>query len=300
MNHSTGRRNPASASTGPAARSARLSARRMAIVLGVTSAKMSRKTESTSDTSRSPQNPNAGGMKRTDSRVAANEARISASVLTTSTVDRNRFGSCCRRCRTTAAGLPSSARWRTRSRPTDVSAVSVAEASAATATQITRSAISPYAWLSNSGRSAEQLAHAAVLVHAHDGLGEQRGDAEHGERAVALLGRYRDRVGDHELVDGRQAQALEGALRQDGVGAGDDDVAGAVRLQRPRDLDHRAAGRDDVLDHDAVAAVHVAGHVQDLDGVVPVFLRPALVHEHDGGVEQLGHVLGPLGAAGVG
>src|SRR5215831_19127780 len=222
MNHSTGRRNLASASTGPAAWSARLSARRMAIVLGVTSAKMSRKTESTSDTSRSPQNPNAGGMKRTDSRVAANEARISASVLTTSTVERNRFGSCCRRCRTTAAGLPSSARWRTRSRPTDVSAVSVAEASAATATQITRRVSSPYAWLSISGRSAEELAHAAVLVHAHDGLGQQRSDAEHGEGPGPLLVGDRDRVGDHELVHGRPAQALQRAFGQDGMGAGHD------------------------------------------------------------------------------
>ena len=62
MNHSTGRRTRARASTGPAARSARLSARRIAMVFGVTSAKMSRNTDSPSDTSRSPRKPKLGGM----------------------------------------------------------------------------------------------------------------------------------------------------------------------------------------------------------------------------------------------
>src|SRR5215831_6449577 len=120
-------------------------------------------------------------------------------VFTTSTVDRNRLGSCCSRSSTAAAALPSSTRWRTRRRPTEVMAVSVADASAATPTQMTRRASSTVAWVSMIVRSAEELAHAAVLVNAHDGLGQQRSDAEHGDRPGPLVGGDRDGVRDDEL-----------------------------------------------------------------------------------------------------
>jgi hypothetical protein len=78
-----------------------------------------------------------------ESRVVANEARIRATVFVTRTVERNRLGSSWRRCSVAAARLPSSTMCRTRKRPTEVRAVSVAEAMAATRMQTPRSTASP-------------------------------------------------------------------------------------------------------------------------------------------------------------
>ncbi len=71
---------------------------------------------------------------------------IRAKVLTISTVPRKRCGSCWSRCRVAARALPSSARWRTRRRLTEVSAVSVPEASAAKKTQAMRMISSTQFW----------------------------------------------------------------------------------------------------------------------------------------------------------
>ena len=59
-------------------------------------------------------------------------------------------------------------------------------------------------------------------MDALDGLGEQRGDAEHLDARQLFLGRERDTVGDHDLLDGRVAQALDGVitLLREGKGFG--------------------------------------------------------------------------------
>ena len=69
----------------------------MASDLGVTSAKISKKIESTTDTAKSPISPQARGSTWTPIRVVELEARIRANVFTTRMVDRNRLGSCCSR-----------------------------------------------------------------------------------------------------------------------------------------------------------------------------------------------------------
>src|SRR5580693_4158558 len=100
-----------------------------------------------------------------------------------------------------AALLPCSARNLTRSRPTDVSAVSVPLASPATKKQTTSTMTSPQSVALTAARLSEELADAPVLVHPDDRLSEQRCHRQHREGRAELLGGDRHRVGDDHLFD---------------------------------------------------------------------------------------------------
>src|ERR1700682_5853390 len=178
----------------------------MASVFGVTSAAISRTMGSKTETSSVSHRRHHGGTPHwlnTDSlnSAVAVEATIRASVLTNSTVDRNRFGSARRRCKMAADLLPCSARNRTRSRPTEVSAVSVPLAIAATTKHTIRTITSIVSWPVMTSGLSEELADAPVLVHPDDRLGEQRCDRQHRDGRADLLGGNGDRVGHDDLVD---------------------------------------------------------------------------------------------------
>src|SRR3984893_6645441 len=165
----------------------------MARVFGVTSAAISRITESrTESRSVSHKRTPDGTPHRVNSdslsRAVAVEATMRASVLMNSTVDRNRFGSARSRCRMPAALLPCSARKRTRRRPTEVSAVSVPLAIAATKKQTTSTMTSPHSVAFMTPGLSEELADAPVLMHPDDRLREQRCHRQHREGWAELVG----------------------------------------------------------------------------------------------------------------
>src|SRR5260370_15586144 len=175
--------------------SAQRSACGMAMVLGVASAAISRTIDSTSDTSSVSHRLNPDGAParvKIESLISAVavEATMSASVLVNRTVDRNRFVSARSRCRMTAAWLPCSARWRTRRRPTEVSAVSVPLASATMKKQMTRTKSSTVSCPLMTKGLSEELADAPVLVYPHDRLSEELRHQQHLERRSHLAGRY--------------------------------------------------------------------------------------------------------------
>src|ERR1700682_3005906 len=98
-----------------------------------------------------------------------------------------------------AALLPCSARNRTRRRPTEVSAVSVPLAAAATKKQMTRTMSSTTSWPVMTSGLSEELADAPVLVHPDDRLSQQRCDRQHCERRAPALGRGGDGGGSFSL-----------------------------------------------------------------------------------------------------
>src|SRR6267143_4150952 len=177
----------------------------MARVLGVTSAAISRTTDSKNDTTSANPRWIAAGIPQEMNRasvwsVVAVEATMSARVLVKRTVERKRFGSARSRCSMAAALLPCSARKRTRRRPMLVSAVSVALASADTMKHTTSRITSNHSVAPISGRLSEELADAPVLVHPDDRLREQRCHRQHRDEGDELVGGDRNRVGDYHLV----------------------------------------------------------------------------------------------------
>src|ERR1700704_1591633 len=193
----------------------------MASVLGVTSAAMRRITERMTESSSvshrrnpsaTPQRVNSDSL----SSAVAVEATMRASVLTNSTVERNRFGSARRRCRMAADLLPCSARNRTRRRPTEVSAVSVPLAIAAMTKHSKRTRSSKNSWPVTRGL-LEELADAPVFVNPDDRFSEQRRHRQDGERWAELFGGDGDRVGDDHVVDARILQSFDGVAGEDGV-----------------------------------------------------------------------------------
>src|ERR1700694_4761879 len=203
--HRIGPKKLASQSTGRAAASATRSAWVIASVLGVTSAAIRRITERlTESSSVSHRRKPSGTPQRVNndslSSAVAVDATISASVLTNSTVERKRLGSARNRCRMLAALLPCSARKRTRRRPTEVSAVSVPLAAAATKKQMTRTMSSTTSWPVMTSGLSEELADAPVLVHPDDRLSQQRCDRQHRDWGSQLLGGDGDGVGHYDFV----------------------------------------------------------------------------------------------------
>src|SRR5712692_4463778 len=260
--HRIGLRNVATRSTGPAAASAQRSACAMASVLGVTSATISKTTDSSTETSsvnhRRHPSPRPARV-RTESAISAVavDATISASVLVNSTVDRNRLGSARRRCRITPAWLPCSARNRTRKRPTEVSAVSVPLASAAMTRQANRTMSSANSCPFMEKGLSEELADAPVLVYPDDRLSEERCHRQHFQRGARLLGRDWHCVGHDHLFHVSFLQSLHCVAGQNWMRRRDQHAVGALRAQRQGKLGDGAAGRDDVLDHDAVPPLDV-------------------------------------------
>src|SRR6202521_6088099 len=260
--HRIGPRKLASRSTGPAAASATRSACVMARVFGVTSAAISSTTESRNESSSvshrrtsdgTPQRVNSDSL----SRAVAVEATMRARVLMNSTVERKRFGSARKRCKMPAALLPCSARKRTRSRPTDVSAVSVPLARAATMKQTIRTISSNQSVALMAGGLPEELADAPVLVPPDDRLREQRCNRQHREGRAELVGGNRHRVGDYDLLDLGLLEPFDRVAGEDRVRGRDQHPAGTLGTQRLGQLGDRAAGGDDVLDHHAVPALYI-------------------------------------------
>src|SRR6202521_2925761 len=258
--HRIGPKKLASRSTGPAAASATRSACVMARVFGVTSAAISSTTESRNESSSvshkrtsdgTPQRVNSDSL----SRAVAVEATMRARVLMNSTVERKRFGSARKRCKMPAALLPCSA--RTRRRPTEVSAVSVPLASAATKKHTISTTTSKTSCPVMTRGLSEELADAPVLVYPDDRFSEQGRHRQHRNKRVLLLGRDGHRVGDDHLVNVRFLQSLDGVAAEHRVRGRDEHLVGALSAERGRELGNGAAGRDDVLDHHAVAAFHV-------------------------------------------
>src|SRR6202165_423986 len=217
--HRIGPKKLASRSTGPAAASATRSACVMARVFGVTSAAISSTTESRNESSSvshkrtsdgTPQRVNSDSL----SRAVAVEATMRARVLMNSTVERKRFGSARKRCRMPAALLPCSARKRTRRRPTEVSAVSVPLASAATKKHTMRTTTSKTSCPVMTSGLSEELADAPVLVYPDDRFSEQGRHRQHRDKRVLLLGRDGHRVGDDHVVNVRFLQSLDGVAAQ--------------------------------------------------------------------------------------
>src|SRR5258706_7855644 len=236
----------------------------MARVLGVTSAAISRTTESKNDTTSANKRWICPGMPHDTNRasvrsVVAVEATISARVLVKRTVDRNRLGSALSRCSIAAALLPCSARNLTRRRPIDVSAVSVALASADTTKQTISRITSNHSVAPISDGLAEELADAPVLVYPDDRLREQRCHRQHRDEAgLELVGRDGHGVGDDDLVHLRLLEPLDCVARENGVCRRDQDLSRALVSQRLSQLRDGAAGRDDVLDHDTVSSLYIA------------------------------------------
>src|SRR5258708_31901877 len=167
----------------------------MARVFGVTSAAISRTTDNRKDTTRANRRWIWPGMPHETNKASVRsvvevEATMSARVLVKRTVERKRFGSARSRCSMAAALLPCSARNRTRRRPMEVSAVSVALASADTMKQTISTINSNHSVAPISGGLSEELAGAPVLVHPDDRLREQRCHRNHRDEAgFDLFGR---------------------------------------------------------------------------------------------------------------
>src|SRR6266487_868972 len=249
-------------STGPAAASATRSALAIASVLGVTSAAIRMTIDKKNDTSSVSHSRHVSG---TPARVSiesvisavAVEATIRANVFVNKTVDRNRFGSERRRCRIAAAGLPCSARKRTRNRPTDVSAVSVPLARAAT-TKHTSSVISSISsWPFIERGLSEELADAPVLVHPDDRLSEQRRHRQDRQRRAQLLRWDGDGVGHDHFFNVGLSESFHGVAGQYRMGRGQEHFIRALLAQGGREVGDGAARGDDVLDDHAVAAFHI-------------------------------------------
>src|SRR5260370_522448 len=260
--HRIGVRKVATRSTGPAAASAQRSACAMASVLGVTSAAISRTIDSTSDTSSVSHSLNPDGAParvKIESLISAVavEATMSASVLVNRTVDRNRLGSARSRCRMAAAWLTCSARWRTRRRPTEVSAVSVPLASAAMKKQMTRTKSSTVSCPLMTKGLSQELADAPVLVYPDDRLSEERCHRQPLERRAHLVGRDGNCVGHDHLFHVSFPQSIHRVAGQHGMRRGDQHPVCSLLPQGHRELGYGAAGRDDVLYHDTVAPSHV-------------------------------------------
>ncbi len=102
--------------------------------------------------------------------------------------------------------------------------------------QVGQCHVEPFSCLTERGKmtvySFKQLAHRLVEVNALDGVGQQRGHAQHVHVRQMLLRRQRDAVGDDDLLERRIAQPLDGLAAQD---------ARAWRRRRPRGP--RARGR---------------------------------------------------------
>src|SRR5487761_739405 len=109
-----------------------------------------------------------------------------------------------------AALLPRSARNLTRSRPTDVSAVSVPLAAAATKKQMMSTINSNHSVAFTAAGLSEELADAPVLVHPDDRLREQRCHRQHRDEAgFELVGRDGHGVGNDHLVHLRLLEAFD-------------------------------------------------------------------------------------------
>src|SRR6202521_4052925 len=130
-----------------------------------------------------------------------------------------------------AALLPCSARKRTRRRPTDVSAVSVPLASAATKKQTIRTMTSNHSVAFMTAGLSVELADAPVLVHPDDRLREQRSHRQHREGRADLLGGNGNRVGHDDLVDLGLPEALYGVPREDRMGGRDQHLVRALLAQ---------------------------------------------------------------------
>src|SRR5579864_1320830 len=98
-----------------------------------------------------------------------------------------------------AERLPCSARWRTRRRPTDVRAVSVPLAAAATKKHTTKTMSSIHSWPVMTKGLSEELGDAPVFVHPDDRLGEQRCHGQHRDGRTELVLRDRHRVRHYHL-----------------------------------------------------------------------------------------------------
>src|SRR5665213_2067761 len=202
----------------------------MASVLGVTSAAMRRITDSTKETSSASQRwyslgtPHEANSESVRSVVEV-EATISASVLLKRTVERYRFGSALRCCRMPAALLPCSARNLTLSRPTEVSAVSVPLAAAATKKQMMSTISSNDSVAFTAGGLSEELADAPVLVYPDDRLREQRCNRQHREWWPELFGGNGDRVSHDDLIHVCLLESLDCVSRKDRMRGRDQDLA---------------------------------------------------------------------------
>src|ERR1700730_10572209 len=121
-----------------------------------------------------------------------------------------------------AALLPCSARNRTRRRATDVSAVSVPLAAAATKKHTISTIASNHSVALMTAGLSEELADAPVLMHPDDRLREERSDRQHSdERSFDLVGRDGHRVGDYHLVHLGLPEPFDGVAGQDRVRRGD-------------------------------------------------------------------------------
>src|SRR3982074_2684505 len=107
------------------------------------------------------------------------------------------------------------------------------------------------------GGLSEELADAPVFVYPDDGFSQQRCDRQHLERRPQVLWRNGDGVGDDHLVYVSFLQSRDGVAREHGMSGRDENLVRALRPQRGCELSDGVARRDYVLDHHAVATLHI-------------------------------------------
>ena len=151
-------------------------------------------------------------------------------------------------------------------------------------------------------------------MNAPDGLGERRRDGDDVQLRCRLRGRQR--IGGDDLTHQRlRRDPLQRAIAEQPVRTGDTHRPSVPFAQPVQELDDRGAAGDLVVEHDDVAALHIANDRADRDPLVAVpllraggywqlkqprergrVLRVAQVRRHDDGVGQIeaGEVISKL------
>ena len=145
---------------------------------------------------------------------------------------------------------------------------------------------------------AEQLAERLAFMHPPDGFAQQRGDRQRGDAVDLLVGRQRHGVGNDDLADLGPVEQLDGAAGEQRMRHRDADVGCGTGGQHGVDtVAQRLARGDNVFEDERALALEVAGDVRDLDLLLA---RAVLVDDRHRQFQQAGHLLGGLGATGVG
>ena len=150
--------------------------------------------------------------------------------------------------------------------------------------------------------AVEDVAHAGVVEHRTERLGDQWRDREHLDVRELLLGRERQRVREHQPFDRRVLQSVDSRAREHAVRGHRPHLLRAALLEDFGGRGDRAGRVDHVVGEHAGAAFDVTHDLGSL-GDVGRALRTPLVDERQVGaevVEVLRHPFGDLDAARVG